>query len=67
MAQLACSMVKAINATSSAIHGINQKLSQVREAVLENREAINYLLLQHTTIMRNLKECVVLTFLTILN
>lgn len=63
--QLTCSMVKALKATFRAVHGISQELSQVREAVLENWAAIDYLLLQHTTVVRNLKE--LSTFLTILN
>ncbi|KAF6104210.1 hypothetical protein HJG60_011217 [Phyllostomus discolor] len=40
-------MVKALNATSQAISAISQELGQVREAVLENRAAIDYLLLRH--------------------
>lgn len=64
---LACGMVKAMNATSMAIQGINQELSQVRKVVLENRAAIDYLLLWHNHGCRNLKECALLIFLTILN
>lgn len=45
ISHLACSLGKAINATSKAISEINQELSEVREAVLENRAAIDYLLL----------------------
>ncbi|KAK1330269.1 hypothetical protein QTO34_010457 [Cnephaeus nilssonii] len=44
---LACGMVKAQNTTSRATQGTNQELSQAREAVLENRAAIDYLLLWH--------------------
>ena len=40
-------MAKALNATSQAISAISQELGQVREAVLENRAAIDYLLLRH--------------------
>lgn len=64
--RLACGMVKALNATSRAIQGLNQELSQAREAVLENQAAID-LLLQQNPIVRNLKECAVLIVLTILN
>ena len=39
-------MVKALNATSQAIHAIGEELGQVREAVLEHRAAIDYLLLR---------------------
>ena len=47
ISRLACSMVKALNATSQAISAISQELGQVREAVLENRAAIDCLLLRH--------------------
>ena len=42
-------MVKALNATLQAISVpfISQELGQVRETVLENRAAIDYLLLRH--------------------
>ena len=40
-------MAKALNATSQAISAISQELGQVREAVLENRAAIDHLLLRH--------------------
>lgn len=47
IAQLACSMVKSLTTTSRAIHWINQELGEIRGAVLENRAAIDYLLLLH--------------------
>ncbi|KAF6323388.1 hypothetical protein mRhiFer1_008366 [Rhinolophus ferrumequinum] len=47
ISHIACSMAKALNATSQAIHAMGQELGQVREAVLENRAAIDYLLLKH--------------------
>ena len=40
-------MAKASNATSQAISAVSQELGQVREAVLENRAAIDCLLLRH--------------------
>ena len=41
-------MVKALNATSETISAIiSQELGQVREAVLENHAARDYLLLRH--------------------
>ncbi|XP_074172436.1 uncharacterized protein LOC141567811 [Rhinolophus sinicus] len=47
ISSMACSMVKALNATSQAIHALGEELGQVREAVLENRAAIDYLLLRY--------------------
>lgn len=47
ISHLACSMAKAINATSKAISEINQELSEVRETVLEKRAITDYLLLRH--------------------
>ena len=47
ISKLACAMAKALNATSQAISAISQELGQVREAVLENRAAIDCLLLRH--------------------
>ncbi|KAK1330023.1 hypothetical protein QTO34_010208 [Cnephaeus nilssonii] len=38
-------MVKALNTTSRAVYGINQELSPVREAVLENQAAIEIFIL----------------------
>lgn len=46
ISKMACSMVKALNATSQAIHAIGEELGQVREAVLEHRATIDYLLLR---------------------
>ena len=40
-------MAKALNATFQAISAVSQELGQVREAVLENRAAIDCLLLRH--------------------
>ena len=40
-------MAKALDATSQAISAISQELEHVREAVLENRVAIDDLLLRH--------------------
>ena len=45
--RLAGAMAKAFNTTSHATSAISQELGQVREAVLENRAAIDYLLLRH--------------------
>lgn len=41
------SIVKALNATTQGLHAIGEELGQVREAVLENQAAIDYLLLRH--------------------
>ena len=43
----ACTMAKALNDTLQAISAISQELGKVREAVLENCAAIDYLLLRH--------------------
>ena len=43
----ACTVEKALNATSQAISAISQELGKVREAVLENCAAIDYLILRH--------------------
>ena len=40
-------MAKALNATFQAISAVSQELGQVREAILENRAAIDHLLLRH--------------------
>ncbi|KAF6109617.1 hypothetical protein HJG60_010870 [Phyllostomus discolor] len=45
--RLACTVAKALNATSQAISAISQELGQVREAVLKNCAAVDYLLLRH--------------------
>ncbi|KAF6339818.1 hypothetical protein mRhiFer1_008081 [Rhinolophus ferrumequinum] len=47
ISHIACSMAKALNATSQAIHTMNQELGQVGEVVLENQAAKDYLLLKH--------------------
>ena len=47
ISKLTCAVAKALNATSQAISAISQELGQVREAVLENRAAIDHLLLRH--------------------
>ena len=47
ISRLACAMVKSLSATSEAISAISQELGQFKEAVLENRTAIDYLLLRH--------------------
>ena len=44
ISRLACTMAKALNATSQAISAISQELGQIREVVLENRAAVDYLL-----------------------
>ena len=43
ISRLACTMAKALNATSHTISAVSQELGQVREAVLENHAAIDYL------------------------
>ncbi|XP_021108460.1 uncharacterized protein LOC110347717 [Heterocephalus glaber] len=45
--KLACKVVKGLNATSSALALINQELQEQRQAILDNRAAIDYLLLFH--------------------
>ncbi|XP_035752615.1 uncharacterized protein LOC118452534 [Egretta garzetta] len=47
MKRLACALVKNINYTSQALSVIQEELSQIRQAALENRAAIDYLLLRH--------------------
>ena len=47
VSRLAWAMAKALNATSPAIRAIGQEPGQIREAALENRAAIDYLLLRH--------------------
>ena len=47
ISRLACAMAKALNATSQAISALSQELGQIREAVLANHAAIDYLLLRH--------------------
>lgn len=44
---LACTLAKSLNTTSHALDALNKELRQVREATLENRAAIDYLLLRH--------------------
>ncbi|XP_029445548.1 uncharacterized protein LOC115084604 [Rhinatrema bivittatum] len=45
--KLACNLAKSINATSHAIALLNQEQSALRNAILNNRGAIDFLLLQH--------------------
>lgn len=45
--RLACKVVKGLNATSTALALINQELQEQRQAILDNRAAIDYLLLFH--------------------
>nr|ATY46614.1 envelope protein Mab4 [Mabuya sp. NRPS-2014] len=45
--KVAGSLAKTINATSTAISALNQEQQQLRHAVLDNRSAIDYLLLVH--------------------
>lgn len=45
--KLACAMVKNINYTSTAISMLNDEQKQHRQAILDNRAAIDYLLLLH--------------------
>ena len=47
VSRIACSMAKALNAISQAIHAMGEKLGQVREAILENRAAIENLYLTY--------------------
>lgn len=47
ISHIARSMAKVLNATWQAIHAMGQVLGQVREALLENRAAIDCLLLKH--------------------
>lgn len=44
---LACALAKSLNSTSQALDALNQELRQVEDATLENRAAIDYLLLRH--------------------
>ncbi|XP_021092216.1 uncharacterized protein LOC110344008 [Heterocephalus glaber] len=45
--KLSCKVVKGLNATSSALALINQELQEDQQAMLDNRAAIDYLLLFH--------------------
>lgn len=45
--RMACSVAKALNTTSQAIHANGEELGQGREAVLENKAATDYLLLRN--------------------
>ncbi|PKU33660.1 hypothetical protein llap_16041 [Limosa lapponica baueri] len=47
MKRLACALVKNINYTSQALSTIEEELGQLRQSTLENRAAIDYLLLRH--------------------
>lgn len=42
-----CALGKYINCTSQALTALNTEMTQVREAALENRAAIDYLVLRH--------------------
>ncbi|XP_059570322.1 syncytin-B-like [Alligator mississippiensis] len=53
---LACVLAKGLNATSRALSALNAEQKQLRDAVLENRAAINYLLLRHNLGCETLKE-----------
>lgn len=44
---LACTLAKGLNSTSHALDVLNRELRQVREAIVENRAAIDYLLLRY--------------------
>lgn len=44
---LTCTLVKSLNSTSQALDALSRELRQVREATLENRAAIDYLLLRY--------------------
>ncbi|XP_039220534.1 uncharacterized protein LOC120317760 [Crotalus tigris] len=43
---VACNLAKTINATSIALSAINQEMIELRKAILQNRAAIDYLLLR---------------------
>lgn len=47
MKRLACALVKNINYTSRALSAIEEELGQLRQATLENRAVIDYLLLRY--------------------
>ena len=47
ISRFACTMVKALSATSEAISAISQEVGQVREVAVGNHTAIDYLLLRH--------------------
>ncbi|XP_044845459.1 uncharacterized protein LOC123350792 [Mauremys mutica] len=44
---LACSAVKALNTTSKALALLNEEQGELRHGLLQNRAAIDYLLMQH--------------------
>ncbi|XP_029473054.1 uncharacterized protein LOC115099520 isoform X1 [Rhinatrema bivittatum] len=47
LTKLACNLAKSINATSHAIALLNQEQAALRNAIVNNRGAIDFLLLQH--------------------
>ena len=47
ISRLSCTLAKVLNDTFEAIRAISQELGQAGEAVLENRAALDYLLLRH--------------------
>nr|ATY46613.1 envelope protein Mab3 [Mabuya sp. NRPS-2014] len=47
ISKVACSLAKTINATSTAISALNREQQQLRHTVLDNRAALDYLLLLH--------------------
>ena len=62
---LACAVVKSLNATSQAMNAIIEELEQIREAVLENCVAIDYLLLRRNHECEELKDSAASTCLII--
>ncbi|XP_059580914.1 syncytin-A-like [Alligator mississippiensis] len=52
---VACVLAKGLNATSRALSALNAEQKQLRDAVLENRAAIDYLLLRHNLGCETLK------------
>lgn len=54
--RIACALVKDINYTLQALSAIGTEMNQIREATLENRVAIDYLLLRHNHGCEEFKE-----------
>ncbi|XP_059571944.1 syncytin-A-like [Alligator mississippiensis] len=52
---VACVLAKGLNATSRALSALNAEQKQLRDAALENRAAIDYLLLRHNLGCETLK------------
>ncbi|KAG8137843.1 hypothetical protein E2320_003789, partial [Naja naja] len=53
ISNLACILAKSLNLISQALGALNRELSQVWKAMLENRVAVDYLLLRHNHVVKS--------------